>query len=138
MRVFKILFLTVAVLLFGQSAFSQSKVYKEQVSVKALVGSPDEDIINENFDLQQYIESIYINSSKFYNQSLPYIKTGEYRVLLDRGKDLEKLFIKTKELQGVSMNKVDALTFNKSVLYEALYGTYASVLGIVTIKLKEE
>lgn len=134
---FKILLLIGMPLLCGTQAFSQEKVYKERISTDLLVDAKSkEEVKRENVDLQSLVESIYISSSKFYNQALPAVKEGEYRVLVNRGDGIENKQITTKELKGISKDQIEELTYKKSDTYGALYGTFAEMFGMVILKLK--
>lgn len=138
MKVFKIVFILAISLFYGKSAFCQDKVYKEQVSTKILVDrNSAEEVKKENVDLQNFVESIYINSSKFYNQALPAIKKGEYYVLVDRGDGTESKRIMTKELKDIPVDKIEEFTFKKSDIYGALHGTFGKMFGVVMLKLKK-
>lgn len=81
MNVLKIALILAISMFFGKSSFCQDKIYKEQISTKNLVNdNSTEEVKREKVDLQSFVESIYINSSKFYNQALPAIEKGEYYV----------------------------------------------------------
>lgn len=137
MKVFKIVFIFAISLFYGKSTFCQDKIYKEQVSTKNLVDEKSaEEVKRENVDLQSFVESIYTNSSKFYNQALPAIEKGEYYVLIDRGDGTESKRIMTKELKDISVDKIEEFTYKKSDIYGALHGTYGKMFGIVILKLK--
>lgn len=123
---------------FGKSSFCQDKIYKEQISTKTLVNDNfTEEVKREKVDLQSFVESIYINSSKFYNQALPAIEKGEYYVLIDFGDGTKGKRTMTKELKDISIDKIEEFTYKKSDVYGALYGTFGRMFGIVILKLKE-
>jgi|SRR5690606_10053162 len=138
MKVYKIVLILTFLLIYSQSAFCQDKIYKEQVHTKVLINENSvEEVKKENVDLQSFVESIYINSSKFYNQALPAIEKGEYLVLINHGGDLGSKQIKTKDLKNISIDKIEELAFKKSDMYTALYGSFAGTFGVVILKLKE-
>lgn len=138
MKLFKTLIIIAFPLLCGTSAFGQKKEYKERVSTKLILDEESaEEVRKHNVDLQSLVESIYIKSSKFFNQALPAVEKGDYYVLIDSGDGIENKQITTKELEGISPDQIEELTYKKSDVYAALYGTYGEMFGIVIIKLKE-
>lgn len=138
MKVFKIVLILTILLIYSQSTFCQDKIYKEQVHTKVLINENSvEEVKKENVDLQSFVESIYINASKFYNQALPAIETGEYYVVIEHDNGIGNKRIMTKELKGISIDKVDEFTYKKSYVYDAINGTFGKVFGIVILKLKE-
>mgnify|MGYP000882027394 CR=1 FL=1 len=137
MKIFKIVLILAISLLYGKSTFSQNKIYKEQVSTKNLINENSaEEVKRENVNLQNFVESFYINSSKFYNQALPAVEKGEYYVLIDRGDGAQSKRIMTKELKDISVDKIEEITYKKSDIYGALHGTFGKMFGIVILKLK--
>lgn len=136
MKLAKIILIFSLSLVYSKSALCQDKVYKERASTKVLVDeSSTKEVKKENVNLQRFVESIYITSSKYYNQALPLVKKGEFFVLVERA-DGSRTRMATKELKGIPANQIEELTYKKSVTYGALYGTYAKMFGIVIIKLK--
>lgn len=138
MKVFKTVIILTILFFYGKSAFCQDKIYKERVSTKILLDMASvEEVKKENVDLQSFVESVYINSSKFYNKALPTIKKGDYYVLIDYGDGTENKRVLTKELKDISTDKIEEFTYKKSDIYGALHGTYGKMLGIVILKLKK-
>ncbi|MFH7018642.1 hypothetical protein [Flavobacterium sp. FlaQc-47] len=139
MKSYKIILALFISFISSLSAFCQSNIYKEQVSIKLLLDETSrERVKKENVDLQSFVESLYINSSKLFNQTLPAVKKGDYYVLIDSGDStLENKIVKISELKSISLDKIDELTYKKSALYGALYGNYAQLFGIILIKLKK-
>lgn len=138
MKVLKLTFILAISMFNGQSSFCQDKIYKEQISTKNLVNdNSTEEVKREKIDLQSFVESIYINSSKFYNQALPAIEKGEYYVLIDRADGTKGKRIMTKELKDISIDKIEEFTYKKSDVYGALHGTFGKMFGMVILKLKE-
>ncbi|MFH6991780.1 hypothetical protein [Flavobacterium sp. FlaQc-48] len=138
MKSYKLILLLIVSFFYSRTAFCQGKIYEEQVSVKELVDPRSTELVKkENVDLQSFVESIYINSSKLYNQALPAIKKGDYFVALDAGDGTEFKRVMTSELKNIPLDKIDDLSYHKSVMYGALFGTYAEYFGIIVIKLKK-
>lgn len=139
MKSYKIIMVLLISLVYSTSSFCQSKINKEQVSIKLLVDeSSKENVKKENVDLQSFVESLYINSSKLFNQALPAVKKGDYFVLIDSGDStMGNKPLKSSELKSISMDKIEELTYKKSDLYGTLYGNYAQLFGIILIKLKK-
>jgi hypothetical protein len=139
MKVFKIALILTISFFYSELAFCQDKIYKEHVSTKILIDKNSvEEVKKENIDLQSFVESVYVNSSKFYNQALPAIKKGEYYVLIDYSDGLESKRVTTKELKDISVDKIEEFTYKKSYIYGALHGTYGKMFGIVVLKLKKQ
>ena len=138
MKVLKLAFILAISLVYSKSSLCQDKIYKEQISTKIMVNdNSTEEVKREKIDLQSFVESIYINSSKFYNQALPTIEKGEYYVLIDRADGTKGKRIMTKELKDISIDKIEEFTYKKSDVYGALHGTFGRMFGMVILKLKE-
>ena len=138
MNVLKIALILAISMFFGKSSFCQDKIYKEQISTKTLVNDNfTEEVKREKVDLQSFVESIYINSSKFYNQALPAIEKGEYYVLIDFADGTKGKRIMTKELKDISIDKIEEFAYKKSDVYGSLHGTFGKMFGMVILKLKE-
>lgn len=89
-------------------------------------------------NLQEYIENLYINSSKFYNNgALPSLKEGQYNVVLidDFGNNSYK---KSSDFKDISSDYVEYISYDKSPKENALYGDFGDKFGIITIKLKKK
>ena len=137
MKTVKTALIVIVLLISSVSAYCQKETrFNEKLSVKRIVGDPDEKIKEENFNLQSFVESIYINSSKFHYQALPNIEQGEYLVLINQDDGLGGKPARSKDLKNISKNEIKALTYEKSPKYSALYGTFAGTFGLVTINLK--
>lgn len=138
MKLIKIILIITISLCCCKSIFCQDKVYKEQLATKVLIDeNSTEAIKKENVDLQSFVESIYINSSKFYNQALPTIKKGEYYVLIAYNDGSESKRIKTKDLKDISVDKIEEFAYKKSPAYTALYGSFAGMFGMVSLRFKK-
>ena len=132
MKIKKITF-TLLLFLAINSIYSQETVFKERVSVKKLVGNN-----YSNINLQDYIESFYINSSKYYNSALPAINKGEYWIRIKRNDEEEMKISQTKNLDSINRKDISEIKYEKNKYVEALYGTFAMEFGIVTIVLKDK
>jgi len=91
------------------------------------------DIIN----LQDYIESIYINSSKFYNRGgLAVVEKGDFTVILidNEGKHQPK---KSSDFKNIDLDLIQELKFEKSPQTNALFGSNGALFGMVFVKLKQ-
>jgi len=140
MKIYKVILVFAMSFLYHTSAVCQKSIAKEQVSAKLLIDeSSKETVKKENVDLQSFVESIYINSSKVFNKALPAVKKGDYLVLIDSGSNgsIENKLLKTSDLKNIPLDKIEELTYKKSDMYGALYGTNAQLFGIILIKLKQ-
>lgn len=91
------------------------------------------DIIN----LQDYIESIYTNSSKFYNRgALPVVEKGDFTVILidNNGKYEPK---KSLDFKNIDIDSIEELQYEKSSRINALFGSNGALFGMVFVKLKQ-
>jgi len=131
----------ISAILVSSFTFSQEKKEEKKGTITSRSFSLiDKANINSSniTDLQEYIENLYIEASKFYNKgALPTIKKGEYHVLLidSKGKGITK---KSSDFKGLNLSNVEEFNFNKSKKTGALYGTFGEVFGIITIKLKNK
>lgn len=139
MKLIKVMFVVILLVFYSKVCYSQNITLNERLSVKLLVDEESRETIkNEKVDLQTFVETIYISSSKLYNQATPAIKEGDYLVLIDKmDGSLENKQVTSKLLKGISIDKIEEITYKKSKIYSALYGTYAELFGIVIIKLKK-
>ncbi len=117
-------------------AFSQEKITKIAPSVMKLVVQDREDISIENkITLQDFIENLYITSSKYFNEgALPVIEKGEFNVIL-LDKDSKQVYMKSADFKDYTPNDIESFAFEKSG-YSTIYGVQGYYFGIVTIKLK--
>lgn len=133
--------LIISTILVSSFTFSQEKKEEKKgtITSRSLSLIDKANINSSNItDLQEYIENLYIEASKFYNKgALPTIKKGEYHVLLidSKGKGITK---KSSDFQDLNPNSVEELTYNKSPKEEALYGSFGEKFGIIIIKLKDK
>lgn len=139
MKTIKTTLIVLVLLTFGGSAYCQKKtIFNEKLSAKQVVGESSETIKEENYNLQSFVESIYINSSKLHYDALPNIAKGEYLVLINHDGGLGCRRAKTKDLKNIPISEVNAFTYEKSPKYSALYGSFAGTFGLVTLNLKKE
>ena len=132
MKIKKVIF-TLLLFLAINSIYSQETLFEERVSVKKMVGNNCSKI-----NLQDYIESFYKNSSRYYNSALPSLDKGEYQILIKR-KNEEKIKVsKTKNLDSIHRKDILEIKYEKSKYVEALYGRFYAKFGIVTIVLKDK
>ena len=104
----------------------------ESVSKNNLL-DPTSKPINSN--LLEYVETMYITSSSYYNELNPSVKTGDFIVLISKdGLDYEP--VKTKDLKGITKDKIMGFQYHKSPMHDALYGDFARKFGIIMIQLK--
>lgn len=139
MQRIKTILLVTALLLSCGFAYCQKQIiFKEKLSTKTIVGAPNKDIIAENYDLQSFVESIYINYSKLSYKALPNVEKGTYPVIIIRVKDQEHKDFRTKDLKDIPINEVEGFKYENSPTTTAIYGSRGGILGMVTITLKEK
>lgn len=134
MQTIKTVLLVSALLLTCGSAYCQIKPSYSKV----LVDHSTTDMVKkENYDLQSFVESVYINSSKLYNKALPNIEKGEYYVIVIQNDTQELKRTQTKNLKNIPISEVETFKYENSPMIKAIYGSYGGAFGLVTIKLKE-
>lgn len=128
--------LTLLVLLvFGKPSFGQNSLSIDRVSTPSLL--MEDGNSKKGMDLQKFVESIYINASLLYNNSLPSLKSGEYYVIIDKGDTTQTVRSMTSDLKGLSVENLEEFSYKKSLVSDVLHGSFGRLFGMVTIKLKE-
>ncbi|WP_413512475.1 hypothetical protein [Myroides odoratus] len=121
------------VFLFVGNIYSQ-----ERVSLKLDI--EDAKMRNEEnaIDLQEYIESIYLNSTKFFNYgALPLVKKGEFSVILIDSNS-SKILKKSSDFKGIAVDKIESFEYKKTPSEDFINGTFATSFGIISIKIKKD
>lgn len=139
MKLVRVMFVVILSVFYSKVSYCQDKVYKERaIAINLLDEQSREAIKNENVDLQTFVETLYISSSKLYNQALPAVKKGDYVVLIENmDGSPEKKPISSKLLKGISLDKIEEITYKKSEMYSVIYGKHVRLFGIVILKLKK-
>lgn len=120
-------------------AFSQEDVKKlpPSTTIPIIQVKSEEIQIENKVNLQEFIENLYITSSKYFNEgALPLVEKGEFNVIL-LDKDSKQINMKSSDFKDYTPDDIKAFTFEKSVV-SRIYGLQGYYFGIVTIKLKEQ
>lgn len=117
-------------------AFSQDvKKLPRSTTIAIIQVKPEEIKIENKINLQEFIENLYINSSKYFNEgALPVVEKGEFNVIL-LDKDSKQVYMKSADFKDYTLNDIESFAFEKSG-YSTIYGVQGYYFGIVTIKLK--
>lgn len=86
--------------------------------------------------MQCFVETIYLNASKFYNGALPAIDDGNYFVIIQHENNPELELKKTHYLQSISKDNIISFSYQKTILSDAMYGAFSQKFRIVTIIIK--
>lgn len=133
-------FLYISTIMYSSLVFSQEKTKTNNGTITNVSMSLiDKSNINnvDIIDLQDYIDNLYINSSKFYNKgALPTLQKGQYNVvLIDNTGNYS--YKKSSDFRGVNPDSIEKIEYNKSSKVTAVYGSFGENFGIITIKLKK-
>ncbi|WP_313514484.1 hypothetical protein [Sphingobacterium sp.] len=131
----RISFILLVLLVIGKASFGQNTEIFDRVSTPSLL--MEDGISRKGMDLQKFVESIYINASLLYNNSLPSLKSGEYYVIIDKRDTTQTVRSMTSDLKGLSVENLEELSYKKSLGSDVIHGTFGRLFGMVTIKLKE-
>lgn len=133
-------FLYIGTVMYSSLVFSQEKTKANNGTITNVSMSLiDKSNINnvDIIDLQEYIDNLYITSSKFYNKgALPTLENGQYGVVLIDGNG-NKSYKNSSYFKGMNPNSIEKIEFNKSSETTALYGDFGEKFGKITIKLKK-
>ncbi|MEK6511876.1 hypothetical protein [Myroides odoratimimus] len=124
------------ILCLASNIYAQEKGRKERVSIKLDV--EDATMLNKEnaIDLQEYIESVYLSSTKFFNQgALPLVEKGEYAVVLVDSEGNNELK-KSSDFKGIAVDKIESFEYKKVLGKDFINGTFATSFGIISIKIK--
>ena len=131
----RILLTLLVLLVFGKASLGQNTVIIDRVSTPSLLIEDGNN--KKEADLQKFVESIYINASLLYNNSLPNLKSGDYYVIVDKGDTTQTVRLMTSDLKGLSVGNLEEFSYKKSLVSDVLHGPFGRLFGMVTIKLKE-
>ena len=117
-------------------AFSQDvKKLPPSTTIAIIQVKPEEIKVENKINLQEFIENLYITSSKYFNEgALPVVEKGEFNVIL-LDKDSKQIYMKSSDFKDYTPNDIESFAFEKSVV-SRIYGLQGYYFGIVTIKLK--
>lgn len=124
------------ILCLASNIYAQERTKKLTVSLKLDV--EDATMLNKEnaIDLQEYIESVYLSSTKFFNQgALPLLEKGDYAVILvDSENNIE--LKKSSYFKGISVDKIESFEYKKTPGKDFINGSFATSFGIISIKIK--
>lgn len=124
------------ILCLASNIYAQERTKKLTVSLKLDV--EDATMLNKEnaIDLQEYIESVYLSSTKFFNQgALPLLEKGEYAVILVNSENNMELK-KSSYFKGISVDKIESFEYKKIPGKDFINGSFATSFGIISIKIK--
>src|SRR5690606_36776771 len=115
----RISFILLVLLVFGKASFGQNRLSIDRVSTPSLL--MEDGNSNKGMDLQKFVESIYLNASLLYNNSLPSLKSGEYYVIIGKGDTTETVRSMTSDLKGLSLEYLEEFSYKKSLFSDVLH-----------------
>lgn len=128
----------IVIFLFTYSSyFSQNSDTKEHTVSRPnlLVDKPSSSDVVMQHDLVTYVESLYANSSLFYNGRRPSIKSGDFFVIITTD-GIDHKMVKTKNLKDLSFSDIEEISYKKSLVSDAIYGQFGQIFGMISIKIK--
>lgn len=118
-------------------AFSQERIKRLPPSyTKFAIEKKENAQIENKINLQEFIENMYSNSSKYFNEgALPLIESGDFKVIL-LDKDSNRIVKKSADFKEYTPDDIETLTFEKTK-YDKVFGLETWFWGSVIVKLKE-
>ena len=109
--------------------------YSQDIPKSLLTNYFHEDVVDVTFDLQDYVETLYIDGTILFNKGrVPKIEKGNFSVIVYNSDNTISIY-KSEDLNKIDLSRIKNIKYLRGKEASA-YGSLFSYIGLVVIELK--